>query len=76
MFICIRRVEVVIVVVVFDFDFWWVFFVGVVNVGFEVIGEIGEGNVWDLIIFDGFKGDLLRKLRNMLLFLKEFIFFN
>lgn len=53
-----------------DFDLWWVFFVGVVNVGPEATGETGEGNARDPTTPDGLKGDLLRKSRNMLLFSK------
>ena len=44
MLTCIRRVEAVIAAVASDFDLWWVFFVGVVNVGPEATGETGEGN--------------------------------
>ena len=41
---CIRRVEAVIAAVASDFDLWWVFFVGVVNVAPVAAGETGEGN--------------------------------
>ena len=55
---CIRRLEAVIAAVASDFDLWWVFFGGVVNVEPVAPGEAGKGKVWEPADPDGLKGDL------------------